>query len=147
MANDLNQCNFTGRLGRDVEIKYTAGGTAVANISIAVGGRRKNNDQWEDTTTWVPIVLFGKKAELAEKYLSKGSHVRITGKFQVQKWQDNDGKDRYNTEIIADDMQFIGGKQSQGGGQQQRPAQQQRAPQQQQQAAPTVDSFDEDIPF
>ncbi len=154
MANDLNQCNFTGRLGKDVEVKYSVSGTAIANISIAVGGSRKNGDNWEDTVVWVPIILFAKKAELAAQYLSKGSQIRITGKFQVRKWQDQSGNDQYRTDIIADEMQFLGGSKQQGAPAQNShapqgsPAQQQQAPQQQGGApANNFDDFDQDIPF
>lgn len=154
MANDLNQCNFTGRLGADPEARYTANGTAVTNFRIACGESFKDQQgQKQEKTEWINCVSWKQLAELASKYLEKGSFVRITGKYTTRKWQDRDGADRYSTEIVVREMQFLGG----GSGGQQRPpqqAQQQRAPQQApprpqpQQAAPSGAGYpDEQLPF
>lgn len=115
MANDLNQCNFTGRLGRDPEVRRTTGGTAVANFSIAVGGKKKVGDAWEDTTEWVPVVLWGRLAEIAGEYLKKGSQVRVTGKFTTRSW-DQDGATKYKSEIVAFEMQMLGRAGNDSGG-------------------------------
>lgn len=111
MSNDLNQCNFIGRLGKDIDLRYTPDGKAIANFTIAVGESWKNktSGQKEEKTTWVQIVIFGKLAEIAGQYLQKGSKVFVSGKFQVRKWQDQSGADRYSTDIVID--QFNGSMQ------------------------------------
>ena len=150
MANDLNRCEFIGRLGKDPEIRFTPGGKAVASFGIAVSESWKDNStgQKQEKTTWVPVVMFGKLAEIAQQYLHKGSKVFIAGKFSVRKWQGQDGQDRYTTEIVVDgfsgQMQMLDGRQDSGAQsathapQQQRPANHpaQQAPQQRQQQQP-----------
>lgn len=106
MANDLNQCNFIGRLGRAPDIRYTPGGKAVANFSIACS--RKYQDA--ESTEWVRIVAFGKLAEIIDQYVKKGSQVFICGRLQTRQWQDQSGQDRYTTEIVAHEMQMLGGR-------------------------------------
>ena len=106
MANDLNSCSFIGRLGNDPETKYTASGTQVTNISIAVGWKSKD----KEGTEWVRVTAFGKLAEIMSQYLNKGSQVYIQGRMKTDKWQDKDGKDRYSTGIVADNLQMLGGK-------------------------------------
>lgn len=141
MANDLNRCEFIGRLGADPEVKYMPNGNAVCSIRIAVGEQWKGQDgQRQERTTWVPVVAFGKLAEIMGQYPKKGQQVFIAGKFTVRKWQAQDGGDRYATEIIASDMQMLGGRQD--GGQQQGQRNQQQGG-----FAPPVDDFDQDIPF
>ena len=113
--NDLNYCSFIGRLGKDIDLRYTPDGKPIANFSIAVGESWKSKSgEKQEKTTWVNVVIFGKLAEIAGQYLHKGSKVFISGKFQVRKWQDNEGKDRYNTEIVIDtfngSMQMLDGK-------------------------------------
>lgn len=146
MANDLNQCNFTGRLGKDPESRVLPGGETVTNFSMAVGKSWKNKDgEKQERTTWVPVTTYGKLAEIVAKYARKGLQVRVTGEFQARKWQDKDGNDRYSTDIIASDFQMFGGKEdggAQGGGQQRAPAPQAARP-----AQAPADSFDDDIPF
>ena len=118
MANDLNNCNFIGRLGQEPEIRLAPSGDAIANFSIAVSEqwKDKNSGQKQEKTTWVPVVIFGKLAEVAGQYLQKGSQVFVSGKFQVRKWQDQQGNDRYNTEIVVDNfngkIQMLGGNQN-----------------------------------
>lgn len=109
MANDLNQCNFIGRLGQDVELKYAASGSAIANISLAVGSSWKNKTTGnkEEKTEWINVSAFGKLAEIMSDYLKKGSKVYISGEFTTRKYQAQDGSDRYVTSIRARDMQML----------------------------------------
>lgn len=104
--NDLNQCNFIGRLGGDVETRYLTNGDAVVNFTIACGWKSKDSEGAE----WVRIVAFGKLAGICSEYLSKGSRVFISGRIQTRKWQDQQGNDRYTTEIIANQMQMLDSK-------------------------------------
>lgn len=122
---DLNLCLFTGRLGRDPEVRYAPSGDAVVNISIAVGKKWKDKQSGEtkEQTTWVPVNFWGKSAELIGQYCRKGSQIRVTGEFSVRKYQ-KDGVDHYATEIKGQDFQLLGGKpEGAGGGQQSAPAQ------------------------
>jgi len=107
MANDLNLCVFTGRLGQDPEVRFTQSGTAIANLSIAVGGRKKSGDQWEDKTTWTRLVAIGKTAEIMGEHLSKGSLIRVTTEYQSRKWQGNDGQDNWAHEFFVKEFQFL----------------------------------------
>ena len=135
MANDLNQCQFIGRLGKDPEIKYMPNGDPVANMSIACGWKGKD----KEGTEWVRIVAFGKLAEIMGKYLRKGSQVFIQGSLRTRKWQGQDGSDRYTTEIVADKMQMLDSRGDQNGAQQQAQADSGHA-------APSTD-FDDSVPF
>lgn len=140
---DQNLCLFTGRLGRDPEVKYFQSGDAYCNASIAVGKKwkDKNSGEMKEQTTWVPLVFTGKPAEILGQYAKKGSQIRIEGEFTVRKWQ-KDGADQYSTEIRVRDFQLLGGKPegAQGG-------QQQKAPQQKPAARKPADDMDDDIPF
>ncbi|MBK9497395.1 MAG: single-stranded DNA-binding protein [Xanthomonadales bacterium] len=112
MANDLNQCNFIGRLGKDPETRYAPSGDAICNFTIAVGWKSKESEGAE----WVRISAFGKLAEICGQYLKKGSQVFVSGKFSTRKWTNKDGVDQYTTEIRADQMQMLGGKPEGGEG-------------------------------
>lgn len=97
----LNQCQFIGHLGKDPEVKTMQSGDKVANLSIAVAEKWKDkNGERQERTTWVPIVIWGPLAAIAEQYLRKGSKVFVQGKFSVRKWTDRDGQDRYSTEVV-----------------------------------------------
>ena len=98
----LNQCNFIGNVGRDPEIRTMQNGDKVANLSIAVSEtwRDKTSGERKEKTTWVPLVVWGNLAGIVEQYVSKGSKIMVSGKFQVRKWQDQSGTDRYSTEIV-----------------------------------------------
>lgn len=133
MSNDLNQCQFIGRLGNDPETKFLPSGDAVTNISIACGWKGKE----KEGTEWIRVVAFGKLAEIMGEYLRKGSQVYISGSMRTRSW-DKDGQKHYSTEIVADKMQMLGGKQDG----QQRAAQ----PAQQGYSQPAAD-MDDDIPF
>ncbi len=113
----LNKAMILGRLGRDPEVRYTSGGAPVANISIATNSRsRDKSGEWQDVTEWHRIVLFNKNAEIAEKYLKKGGAVYIEGRIQTRSWEDQQsGQKRYSTEIIADQLKMMGGRDSQTG--------------------------------
>jgi len=106
MANDLNRCEFIGRLGKDPEVRYTADSNAICNFSIAVGYKTAT----KETTEWVRITAFGKLAGICADYLKKGSQVFVAGRMTTRKWQNKDGVDQYTTEVVADQMQMLGGR-------------------------------------
>ena len=109
----INKVFLLGNLGADPEIRYTQAQVPVCTFRIATSDRRKSNDgEWEEHTEWHSIVTFGKQAENCKQYLSKGKRALVEGKLQTNKWQDQDGKDRYKTEIIASNVQFMGGAKS-----------------------------------
>jgi single-strand DNA-binding protein len=106
MANDLNQCNFIGRLGSDPETRYTASGDAVCSFRIAVGWKSKDKEGAE----WVSVSAFGKLAEICSEYLRKGAQVFVSGRMKTDEYE-KDGIKRYSTKIAAERMQMLGGKQ------------------------------------
>ncbi|MPQ77436.1 single-stranded DNA-binding protein [Hydrogenovibrio sp. JE_KL2] len=116
----VNKVILVGTLGRDPEMKYAANGNAIANLSIATSENwtDKNSGQKQEKTEWHRVVIFGKLAEIAGQYLTKGSQVYLEGKLQTRKWQDqNTGQDRYSTEVVVDfsgQMQMLGGGNRQG---------------------------------
>ncbi len=119
----VNKVIILGRLGQDPDVRATASGTQVVNLNVAtneLGPKDAAGNRGEAVTEWHRIVIFGRMAENAAQYLQKGSQVYIEGRLQTRKWQDQSGQDRYSTEIVANEMQFIGGGQNQG----QQPAQQ-----------------------
>lgn len=120
MSNDLNRCEFIGRLGADPEVRHLPSGDMVANIRIAVGSQWKNKQgEKQEATEWVPIVFFGKLAEVVEKYLKKGAKVYVSGRFKTRKYQAQDGSDRYSTEVVVDitgHMQMLDGRPEHGQG-------------------------------
>lgn len=101
-----------GRLGKDVELKYTQGGTAVANMSVATTRSVKRGNDWEQETTWHNVKVFGKIAENCSKYIGKGSLILIEGTIQNRKYQDQNGQDRFVTEVLAEAVQFIDKKEN-----------------------------------
>ena len=147
MARGLNKAMVIGRLGQDPEVRYMPSGDAVCNLSIATDESYKNKDgQKVDKTEWHRVSMFGKLAEIAGQYLTKGSQVYIEGKLETRKWQDKDGGDRYTTEIKAFQMQMLDSK----GGAESAPQQKQPAQTQQSPAGnmpEPIDDFDDDIPF
>jgi single-strand DNA-binding protein len=118
MARGLNKVMLIGNLGADPEIRYTAGGAAVANITIATAEswRDKESGEQQERTEWHRVVFFSRLAEIVSEYLKKGSQVYVEGRLQTRKWQDRDGNDRYTTEIVANEMQMLGSRPGSGGG-------------------------------
>ena len=111
MANDLNQCNFIGRLGKDPEVRYGASGDAIAGLTLAVGSTWKDKaGAKQESTEWVNITAFGKLGEICGEYLKKGSQVFISGRMKTDKYTDKQGVEKYSTKIIAQDMQMLGSK-------------------------------------
>jgi len=114
----VNKVILIGNLGRDPEVRYTPSGAAVCNISLATTRNWKSKDGGErqEETEWHRVVLYDRLAEIAGEYLKKGRPVYIEGRLKTRKWQDKEGKDTYTTEIIADQMQLLGGREGGGGG-------------------------------
>ena len=141
MSRGINKAILVGNLGADPETRFTQSGTAVCNFRIATSEawKDKQSGEAQERTEWHPIVAWGKLGEICGEYLRKGSQVYVEGKLQTRKWQDKDGQDRYTTEIVANEMQMLGGR-GERQEQAQRPAPQ--APQQARSA-----SVDEDLPF
>jgi len=106
--NDLNQVMIIGRLTRDAELKYTAGGFAIGSFSIAVNRRRKNGEQWVDEVSYFDVNLFGKSAENLNQYLIKGKQVGIQGELRQDRWE-QDGQTRSKVFIVASNVQLLGG--------------------------------------
>lgn len=107
----INKAIIIGNLGADPDVRFTPSGSAVANLSIATNERWKDKQTGEvkEKTEWHRVVLFGKLGEIARDYLRKGSQIFVEGRIQTRKWQGQDGQDRYTTEIVARDMQMLGG--------------------------------------
>jgi single-strand DNA-binding protein len=169
MARGINKVILVGNLGKDPEVRYMPSGGAVANLTIATSEswKDKATGEQKEQTEWHRVVMFGRLGEIAGEYLKKGSQVYIEGKLQTRKWQDKDGQDKYTTEIVANEMQMLGGRggagggssdfgggassaSSQGGGGQSY-APRQQAPAQSQPSkggsSSGFDEFDDDIPF
>ena len=165
----VNKVIVLGNLGRDPEVRYTPSGAAVCNLRIATTRNWKNKDSGEkmEETEWHSVVLYDRQAEIAGEYLKKGRPVYIEGRLKTRKWQDKEGVDRYTTEIVADSMQLLGGREGMGGGAggedegggqsersapPQRPAPASRPPAQAAakpapKSATGFDNMDDDIPF
>ncbi|HET9046162.1 MAG TPA: single-stranded DNA-binding protein [Casimicrobiaceae bacterium] len=113
----VNKVILLGNLGRDPETRYTTGGDAVTNLNIATSEQWKDKSgEKQERTEWHRVVLFGRQAEIAGEYLKKGRSVYIEGRLQTRKYTDKDGVEKYSTEIVADRMQLLGGRDGPGGG-------------------------------
>lgn len=149
-SRGVNKVILIGNLGQDPEVRYMPNGGAVCNITVATSEtwKDKNTGENQERTEWHRVVMFRKLAEIAGEYLKKGSKVFIEGRLQTRKWQDQQGQDRYTTEILADNMQMLD---SRGGGSADfAPSQGSRsssAPASQPQSAPMDNGFEDDIPF
>lgn len=169
MARGINKVILVGNCGQDPETRYTQGGAAITNISVATSDtwKDKQTGQPQERTEWHRVVFFNRLAEIAGEYLRKGSKVYIEGSLRTRKWQDQQGQDRYTTEIVAGEMQMLdsrgatqgpGAYPDEGYSQMQAPPSQNHAPQQPHGGAhapapqpappaPGMDGFDDDIPF
>ena len=149
MARGINKVILVGNLGADPETRYMPSGAAVTNLRVATNEswKDKQTGEMKDRTEWHNVAMFSRLAEIAAEYLRKGSQVYIEGKLRTRKWQDRDGNDRYTTEIIADEMQMLGGRGGPGDSGSMRsesgpgPGSSGGAPR------PGPDDFDDDIPF
>jgi single-strand DNA-binding protein len=113
----LNKVMLIGNLGKDPEVRFTASGQAVASFSLATSEKFKGKSgEWEERTEWHNITLWGKLAEIAGEYLSKGKTIFVEGRLQTRKWQDKSGNDRYTTDIVGDKMQMLSPKGEKSGG-------------------------------
>jgi len=158
MARGVNKVIVVGNLGGDPETRYMPSGAAVTNLTVATNEswKDKQTGEQKERTEWHKVAMFGRLAEIAAEYLRKGSQVYIEGKLRTRKWQGQDGQDRYTTEIIADEMQMLGGRGGAGGGGSYGGGGQQGGDKQSggQQGGggsappqPGPDDFDDDIPF
>jgi single-strand DNA-binding protein len=153
MARGVNKVIIVGNLGGDPETRYMPSGAAVTNLTVATNEswKDKQTGEQKERTEWHKVAMFNRLAEIAAEYLRKGSQVYIEGKLRTRKWQDQNGQDRWTTEIIADEMQMLGGRGAGGagggggggsfGGGQQGSGGGNAPPQ------PGPDDFDDDIPF
>lgn len=115
MARGVNKVILLGNLGRDPEVRYTQSGSAVANFSLATTRAYKSGEEWKEETEWHNIVVFGRVAERCGEYLQKGSQVYIEGRLQTRKWEDKEGNSRSTTEVVANEVQFLGRTKGAGG--------------------------------
>jgi single-strand DNA-binding protein len=146
MARGINKVIIVGNLGADPETRYMPSGSAVTNLSIATSEQWKDKQTGEqkERTEWHKVAMFNRLAEIAAEYLRKGSQVYIEGKLRTRKWQDRDGNDRWTTEVIADEMQMLGGRG--GGGSAPMPSDRGSSPSGGPPQSPP-DDFEDDIPF
>lgn len=113
----VNKVILVGNLGNDPEVRYMPNGNAVANLSLATSESWKDQQgQVQERTEWHRLTMYRRLAEIAGEYLKKGSQIYVEGKLQTRKWQDQQGQDKYTTEIIVDQMQMLGGRGGDGGG-------------------------------
>lgn len=162
----VNKVILVGNLGRDPEVRYSPDGAAICNVSIATTSnwKDKNSGERREETEWHRVVFYNRLAEIAGEYLKKGRPVYVEGRLKTRKWQNKEGVDQYTTEVVADQMQMLGGRDgsdggmgggSMGGGESQgapRSSAPARAPQAQRPAAPAAGGanladMDDDIPF
>jgi single-strand DNA-binding protein len=155
----VNKVIVMGNLGRDPETRYSPDGAAVTNITIATSRtwKDKTSGERKEETEWHRIVFYGRLAEIAGEYLKKGRPVFVEGRLKTRKWQDKEGQDRYTTEIIAEEMQLLGGREGGGGGDEDgggyassgssAPRANAGAASGARKPAPNFDDMDDDIPF
>jgi single-strand DNA-binding protein len=155
----VNKVILVGNLGRDPEVRYSPDGAAICNVSFATTSNWKDKTSGErrEETEWHRVVFYNRLAEIAGEYLRKGRPVYVEGRLKTRKWQNKEGVDQYTTEVIADQMQMLGGRDgadggSMGGGAEGAPRPAARAPQAQRPAAPAAGGanladMDDDIPF
>lgn len=138
----VNKVILLGRAGKDPETRYMTNGEAVTNLSIATSETWKDKSgEKKEKTEWHNLVFYKRLAEVVGEYVKKGSQLYVEGKIQTRKWQDKDGKDHYTTEIVVNDMQMLGSKQSSTNNENSEP------PTATAQSKSSFDKFDDDIPF
>ena len=147
MARGINRVILVGNLGNDPDTRYTPSGTAVTTISVATSETwtDKQTGQKQERTEWHRVKFFGRLAEIAGEYLRKGSQVYVEGSLRTDKYTDKQGIERYATDIIASEMQMLGGR-GDGGGER-RPQRQERPSQQEPAGFPGDDGLPDEIPF
>jgi single-strand DNA-binding protein len=144
----FNKVILVGNLGRDPELRYTPQGTPVCSFTMATNERRKDKaGETQDVTTWFRVTLWGRQAETASQYLTKGRPVYVEGRLRVEEWTDRDGKPRHTLEVHATDMQFIGTRGEEGGGQSPGRSEAGAGPSGGRGPAAEPDINDDDIPF
>jgi len=155
----VNKVILIGNLGRDPEVRYTPNGNAVCNVSVATTRSWKNKDSGDkvEETEWHRVVFYDRLAEIAGEYLKKGRSVYVEGRLKTRKWQDKEGKDNYTTEIIAEEMKMLGGREGMGAGSEEGEGAQRAAPASRPAASAAArpaaksstgfDNMDDDIPF
>ncbi|HXL97118.1 MAG TPA: single-stranded DNA-binding protein [Steroidobacteraceae bacterium] len=154
MARGINKVILIGHLGADPETRAMPSGMTVANMRLATteSWKDKQSGEQQERTEWHNVALFGRLGEIAAEYLRKGSQVYIEGRLRTRKWQDKEGRDRYTTEIVANEMQMLGGRggagAAAGGGGSSEPAPRaEHAEAAAGGAGASRDDFDDDIPF
>jgi single-strand DNA-binding protein len=156
MARGVNKVILVGNLGKDPEVRYMPSGSAAANVTLATSEswKDKQTGEQKERTEWHNIVFFGRLAEIAGEYLKKGSQIYVEGSLRTRKWQDKDGQDRYSTEIVANEMQMLGGRGGGAGGGAmpeddagQAPARRRPAAAAASGGSAPAEDFDDDIPF
>ena len=158
----VNKVIIIGNLGRDPEVRYTPNGSAVCNVSVATTRTWKSKDSGDknEETEWHRVVFYDRLAEIAGEYLKKGRSIYVEGRLKTRKWQDKDGAEKYTTEIIAEEMKMLGGREGMGAGADEgssssyerpapasRPAGGGAKPAQKATSATGFDNMDDDIPF
>jgi single-strand DNA-binding protein len=148
MARGINKVILVGHLGVDPETRYMPSGSAVTNLRLATSEawKDKQTGDQQERTEWHRVAMFGRLAEIAAEYLRKGSQVYIEGSLRTRKWQDKDGNDRFSTEIVANEMQMLGGRADQSAPARSAPSSSSSQPSS---APPGSDDdvFNDDIPF
>lgn len=153
MARGVNKVILIGNIGKDPEVRHAQSGAAIANVSVATSESWKDKSgQQQERTEWHNIVFFERLAEIVGDLCQKGTRIYVEGSLRTRKWQDQQGNDRYTTEIAAKEMQVLGGMRERDGGQQGGAAHRQQAPRQGASSAPAprpggFDDFGDDIPF
>ena len=145
----VNKVILVGNLGHDVEVRQMTNGNPVANIRIATNERwtRRDTGQVQEHTEWHNVVLFGRRAELAQQYLQKGSRIYVEGRLRTRSWQDREGQERRSTEVVADDMQFLDRRGGDGDFDQRRSQPAQNAGQRSNYGGNDAGVTDDEVPF
>jgi len=149
MARGVNKAILLGNLGADPEVRYTANGNAVTTISVATSRsyKKRDSEEWVEETEWHRVVVFGRSAETVSQYLTKGSQVYLEGRLQTRKYEDKDGIERWSTEIVANDVQFLSGRGGEGEVRSGEPSVKASSPSKSSSQKGLDSDLDDDIPF